>query len=80
MVWIVQGVMMPVLGGTYLIGRAIAFHASWGIAVPILIQIAWLAGWIWLAKRSKAWLIFSTIVACALSMFLAYGMYALIRA
>jgi hypothetical protein len=80
MVWMVQGVMIPVLGGTYLFHRSVFFGGSWGIVVPILVQISWLASWIWLAKRGKAWLVFSAIAVLALSTIFAYSMYAMIRA
>jgi hypothetical protein len=72
-VWIVQGAVLSYLTVTRNID-----HLS-GMMAPILIQIAWLVGWIWLARKGRLWLAGTTLFVLATSTWFTLIMDALIR-
>jgi hypothetical protein len=79
LVWIVQGALIPLFFKNLLRLSLPPADQAWGIALAIAVQIAWLAGWTWLASRGKVWLAFSIAVVFGLSIWFAYVMHALIR-
>jgi hypothetical protein len=77
MVWMVQGIIIPVFLTNLL--RLPHADETWGLVIAILIQFAWLFLWIWVAKRGTLWLVFSSVVVLALSAWFTYCIDALIR-
>ena len=50
------------------------------LAIASLVQIVWIAGWVWLARHGRGWRWGVAVVAGTLSSLGAFWMYALIRA
>ncbi len=76
-VWIIQGAIIPVFFTNLL--HLPHLDKAWSVALAIAIQIAWLAGWTWLASQSKVWLGISAVLALGLTIWFTYAMTALIR-